>query len=414
MRGIVAAVMVSCGLVACSLVTSLDGLEGSSPGNDGGGTDARVDVVLADGGEAGDGGALCGFPGESCCVAPLAPCEDGLACSGAKKCMVSDAWALGEYTALLEASYAHLLVTAHWDGAAWTQGKSVLVETTGPTSIPIQILASGSEVRAIANAGTIGKMYRWNGVSWAECKTGNACLGPSSTVPLWAMTAVTNAGTPEFWLAGTNVMYRCANGQVNCTSVTNGITGTWGTGNFGGTTVQDLWYSVFDHVLRYDGSTWSSLAAPDARTIGFLGNGDVWAGDKQLRHWNGSAWSSAYLVDGAQVAGIITSIDGASSNDVFGVGSENITPNFSFAAHWNGTAWSKTPLPANLAKVTNVYAPSPIEAFVAGRSGSGSTFAHWDGSKWNAVPSPAITYPGEISPTTVSWVSVTGRARPRR
>ncbi len=406
----------SSAIAACSLITPLDGLDGV-PTTDAG-VEAASDAKPSDANAAdADGGVACGFPGETCCVAPLAPCEQGLVCNGTSKCMVSDAWALGQYSAVLEASVVNVLVTAHWDGAAWTQGKPVLTET-GPPSIPAQILeSSGGELRAIFNTTTIGKMYAYNGVSWQECKTGNACLGPQATAKLWAVAAVSNSGAAEFWVAGTNVMYRCANGQATCTSVTNGISGTWGTGTFAGTTLQDLWYSVFDHVLHYDGTVWSSQPVADARAIGMLGKNDLWAGDKQFRHYDGNAWSSPYLADGSPFTANVTSIDGAGPKYAFAVGSLSNSPNAAYAAHWDGSTWTKTPLPANLTAVSNVYAPSPIEAFVVGRNGVGTNtgvFAQWDGTKWNAVPSPTISYPGETMPGVVNWVSVTGRARPRR
>src|ERR1700690_3885356 len=59
---------------------------------------------------------LCGAPGEDCCTAPLAPCNDGLTCSTAspKKCLVSDAWAVGAYSTLTSTQFVTELVTAHY------------------------------------------------------------------------------------------------------------------------------------------------------------------------------------------------------------------------------------------------------------------------------------------------------------
>lgn len=383
------------------------------------GTDGGADVVTPD--AAPDAGPPpCGAPGESCCVAPLAPCGDGLTCTtNTKKCAVSDAWAIGEYATYApnNGGFVTQIVTAHYDGATWTQGKEVLTDFGFTTYRAQDIYQSGDLVRAlVTKASNIGgKMYGWNSVSWAECKSGGSCIGPTTNADLWAVTSVLNGGNTEFWVAGTNVMYRCPNGNSSCSLVTNGIVGGVGTSTFAGTTAQDLWYGVGDHVLRFNGTAWSSMSVGDAATMGDVAKDDIWIGSKQLRHWDGNAWSNAFLVDGALTPGLIFSISGAASKDVFAVGNDSGVG--SFAAHWDGTGWKKTTLPAGTAGVTDVWAPSPIEAFVVGRkepATNKAVIARWDGTTWTEMPTPSYTYPQEQSAGTLKWVAITGRARPRR
>ena len=95
-RGVVRTILLviaACASSACALLTSLDDLRGG-----GGGGDAS-DGASSENAPANDAALEaevdappppCGAPGETCCKAPLAPCEDGLTCS-ANACMVSDA-----------------------------------------------------------------------------------------------------------------------------------------------------------------------------------------------------------------------------------------------------------------------------------------------------------------------------------
>lgn len=359
----------------------------------------------------------CGAPGEGCCVAPLAPCNDGLTCSTdtAKKCLVSDAWAVGTYSTVTSSQFVTEIVTAHYDGSTWTLGVPVKVDTGLASYEPIDIYQNGTTVLVIANENDIGSEYWWDGVAWQVCQTGNSCVGPNpSSTSLWAITSVTNNGSTEHWVAGTSLMDRCASGASSCQSVTTGITGAWGTGNFAGQTAQDLWYSVFDHVLHYNGTTWSAMTVADARTISDVGINDLWVGDQQLHHYDGTSWSSAYLVDGAKTPGLIFSISGSGTNDVFAAGNTNNAG--SFMAHWNGQGWSMTTLPSGISGVQKVWAPSPIEAFTVGAkspSANSGVIAHWNGTAWTAMPGPTVTYTGETQAGTLTWISVHGRARPR-
>jgi hypothetical protein len=387
-------------------------------GNDSSILDSSADVSADAPAEAEAGPPPCGYPGEDCCAAPLAPCNDGLACSSGnpKKCLVSEAWAVGSYSTQTSTALIQQIVTAHYDGSTWTVGKPVFESSDWANSYyPVDIYEHGTNVRVIANEKDVGYMYWWNGVSWANCGLGQSCVGPTMTTSVWAITSVDNGGSVDYWLAGSSTMYRCASGATSCSSVTNGITGSWGTGAFAGQTGQDLWYSVFDHVLHYDGTQWSATTVADAYTIGGVATNDVWIGQKQLRHWDGTSWSSAYLVEGSQTPGTVLSIGGSGPNDVHAVGNDLSQTSGSFAAHWDGTGWKLETLPS-MSHVQKVWAPSPTEAFVVGGKATASNtgvIAHWDGTSWTEMPSPTVTYTGETTTGGLVWVAVTGQARPR-
>jgi len=410
---------VSMFLVACV------GDDSVTPGQDSGGTDSGAIETGADasGSDASVNDVAvdappppCGAAGESCCKAPIAPCGDGLTCSTdtTPKCMVNDVYALGIYQTVTPGP--NLITTypvAHYDGVAWTLMPPAKSVSSGFTPYdPIELLDVGTAPYVLSNENDVGFEYRWNGVSWQQCKLGNSCVGPTMNTYVWGMTAVSNSGATDIWLAGTNTMFRCANGASSCVSVTNGINGTWGEGTFGGTTSQDIWYSQYDHVLHYDGTQWSSMAVADAFSIAVLAPNDAWVGAKQFRHWDGKTWSSAYLASGQQLPANITHMQGSGSNDVHAVGRDNT--NASFAAHWDGTAWKSTTLPSGMLNARRVYAPSPIEAFTVGGKGSNKgVIAKWNGTAWGEMPSPTVTYSGEMQAGTLTWVAVSGQVPPR-
>jgi hypothetical protein len=374
------------------------GVDGNTPLTDGGG-----------GGDA-DAGPPCGYPGEACCAAPLTPCQSGSTCSTAavKTCLVSDAWAVGVYAIQVNGMGfpQNRTATAHYDGSTWTRMADVPTDWSA-----VSVYQSGpSVVHVISNHNNDlgGKYFYLSGATWKECGVGQTCIGPllsnGKNVDFYGLTQVDG----EFWLGGVNQIYRCASGASSCTSQINGLTGTWASGNFAGTTATDLWYSAIDRAFHYDGVTWTVHPNLKARSIYQVRKGDAWVGDQTLQHWNGTAWSAEYNVDGNPAPGYITSISGSASDDLWAAGDKNGT---SFAAHWNGTAWSLSTLPAAATGVQTIWAPSKSEAFVVG--GNAGIFK-WNGTTWTQMTSPPVT---ATAPDTtlgdVSWVSIHGLARPR-
>lgn len=381
--------------------------------NDGESSDGNTS--LGDGSGGGDGEAAapppCGYPGEACCAAPLKPCETGATCSTAavKTCLVNDAWAVGVYAVQVNGMGfpVNRTATAHYDGSTWTRMPDLPTDWS-----PVAIYQGGvSTVRVISshNNDLGGKYFYWTGFIWKECGVGQTCIGPllsgGKNVDFYGITEVDG----EFWLGGVNQIYRCASGASSCVSVTNGITGTWAYGNFAGTTAMDLWYSSLNRAFHFDGTVWTVHSNLKARSIYQVRKGDAWVGDQTLQHWNGTMWSSEYNIDGNPAPGLISSISGAASDDLWAAGNSN--NDTSFAAHWNGATWSLTSLPPAATYVENIWAPSKVEAFVVGDNAG---IFKWDGTKWTAMTSPPVT---ATAPDTmlgsVRWVSIHGLARPR-
>lgn len=120
---------------------------------------------------------------------------------------------------------------------------------------------------------------------------------------------------------------------------------------------------------------------------------DVWSAGSQIRHWNGSAWSTSYTPPSAQSA--LRSIVEVAPDNVWVVGEQQTSgmPSHPLALHWNGSNWQSVPVPD--------VAPGGKNALVA-ISGTAANdlwavgFAvplqgpmvplmeHWNGSKWSA------------------------------
>jgi hypothetical protein len=417
------AVAATAGFPACvgdSTTTPTDSGTDVTTGNDGSqNVDTGTDAPTTSDANNDAAPPPCGYAGEDCCKAPLAPCGDGLTCSTGSpaKCMVSEAWAVGSYSVVMQGqTYPNtVFVTAHYDGTTWTLGKTIKSIAFDLNSYdPIDIYENTNEVRVITDEANIGHEYWWNGVSWAECTPQNSCDGPTQTTDVWAITSTTNNGSVDYWLAGTGVMYRCPSTST-CAKVT-GVPGNIGQGKFAGETSQNLWYSSVDHVYHFDGTTWTSTSIADAEGLYDVSSTDMWMGYKQLRHWDGNAWNGPYLIGGSQTPGLIWSIGGAATDDVFAVGYDPNTSG-SFAGHWDGTTWKLTTLPTGITGAQKVYAPSRIEAFTVGGatpSDNKGLIAHWNGTAWSAMTPPTVSVTGEKAPGGVAWLAVTGRAQPRR
>jgi len=103
--------------------------------------------------------------------------------------------------------------------------------------------------------------------------------------------------------------------QVDLTAGISGApTGLWGS------SAADLWMAsnTTDSLYHYTGGAWAQNTMLKVPLYSLSGRSasDVWAGgDKVVYHWNGSSWSGAMAVTGAQ--GTIVGIAATAANDVW-------------------------------------------------------------------------------------------------
>jgi hypothetical protein len=401
-------------------VSTGDG-NGSSSG-DGGGSTSSGGPSSSSGGTSSSGGAnedgggdtnvepQCGYPGEDCCASPALACKAGTVCGTSNnKCMISELVAVGEYEEIQAGpSFTAHISSAFYDGKDWTSGPDVFSEAALSSYSATDLIstAPGNHFVTLFKSAT-GKMFNYSSGQWRKCEPGQSCVGPSATPPaLWSVARISN----DNWIGATNAIYRCVAGS-GCSNQNAGLESTtWGTGKLVGTATQDIWYSANTRAFHFNGTTWTIHDNLKARTIFEIGKSDVWVGDTTLQHWNGTAWSTEFAIDGTPAPGIITSISGSSSKDVWAVGyNGSASGHPAFAAHWDGISWTMLGgknLPADAAEAPFVYAPSPLEAYAAMDSG----VYKWNGTQWTKMTFPIIDAGAGEQPR---WKYVTGPAVPR-
>ncbi len=386
--------LVSFGFVVAAACSGGDRSAGGITGNDAGGSSSDA------GGDAGaDPDRPCGYPGEDCCRAPAVPCGIGTVCaSGSGKCMISELVAVGEYFDRQQTSRPSAI--AVYDGNAWTAGPDLVVDSDWWSPTDLVSSAPGNYLVTLVRHGVEGsrdqgRLFNFHAGLWHKCEPGEACVGPEvPSRPFWCVASIAD----EVWIGADNALYRCPPGGSCISGLENAPSSGWAQGKLVGTGPQDIWYATLTNTLHFDGTKWAIHDAMKAVTIFEVREDDVWLPQgTTLRHWDGKSWSTAYAIDGAPATGTIWSISGSSSTDIWAVGSDR------FAAHWDGTSWRYQPLPTATGAF-RVYAPSPIEAYVA----TGTGVYRWDGAQWTKVAMPADDAGGDRS-----WSFITGPAKPR-
>jgi len=161
------------------------------------------------------------------------------------------------------------------------------------------------------------------------------------------------------------------------------------------------------HVLHWDGHEWSDLVLPVGAglmsDLVAFSSDDVWAvGAKtgplvtrgtygwnpehvRLVHWNGTTWTTVAAPAGAQ-RGFLRSVSGTSSVDVWAVGRRDRRGGRAagtLVLHWDGSAWSRIPsAPTGAPWLVTVAAISPTDVWAGGED----LLQHWDGRSWRRTP----------------------------
>ena len=174
-------------------------------------------------------------------------------------------------------------------------------------------------------------------------------------------------------------------------------------------------------LFRWDGRTWSAVAAPGAgipTAIGGSGPDDVWAvGRGVLQHFDGDTWSS---LPPLRLDASLVSVTALSPDDAWVAGNiPDDRPGYDhtmhpFVAHWDGTAWSRVrvPHPTTDARLASISASSPNDVWAVGGAAAtvkrprGTFVLHYDGTDGIACTAPTV------GRTTRSPAS--RRFRPRR
>jgi hypothetical protein len=247
--------------------------------------------------------------------------------------------------------------------------------------------------------------------------------------------------TSDVWAVGQSVLGNTQTGQA--------LAEHWDGTAWSIVPVKHAGDSVMDWDRSEDLTSVDAISADDAWAVGFypanrpVGDVPSTVNDLTLvEHWNGTAWSTVAAPD-ATKSDNLNSVSGDSSDDVWAVGGATYTLAYGAGSsagtlsydaplveHWNGSSWTIVPAPtigldphnpAALAKVasglaggadenpaaadlTSVHAISPDDVWAVGiRSFTEPTQAtytgdqtfteHWDGAKWSVVAAPDVAVP---------------------
>jgi hypothetical protein len=373
----------------------------------------RIDMLDAknSGNDAGEAGpTLCGYAGEPCCKAPLASCGEGNTCKS-ETCTVKSIRAVG-FQREDAPSSPITGVSLFFDGNEWTFDPDLEIPSQR-NNLPIGVWASSGEYRVITNNSDFGKGDLWlrSTNEWLLCSGTSTNCG--RTEPPQLLGSLFGFSATDFWLSGSEAVYSCNGGGI-CAKKATGLPATLGPGNLTGTSSSDLWLSQDSAAYHFDGSMWTKYSGVPARVIWAASPNDVWAGGSTIRHFDGTIWSTPYVLPGLNPGDnvTITSISGSASNNVW-IAGYRTTPTSTGATaltqHWDGMQWLNTPLPDPVdVYLQTIWAPSSREVFAAGRQKLGAQDAihKWDGSVWNSQPIPRRMLPTQFT-------SLTGLARPR-
>jgi len=257
---------------------------------------------------------------------------DGVACATA-----SDCWAVGSYDPD-GLDTARLML--RWNGTAWSLVTTPLPAGATGSSLTDVTCSSATNCWAVGQvtvADTVRRLVlRWNGTAWAVTTT---------SLP---------TGTVESRLAG-----------VTCASSSS----CWAVGAFSVTARQNWWDPPVAEqrmVLRWNGTAWTSVAAPapsgtttsELNDVACSGVSACWAvGDatttgpaqRLAMRWNGTAWSLVSVPNpSGATASRLAGVTCTSASNCWAVGAATISGiERRMVVRWNGTAWTgvTTPLP---------------------------------------------------------------------
>lgn len=317
---------------------------------------------------------------------------DGVTCLSA-----SDCWAVGRADS---GGVGHTLVE-HWDGTSWTAIPSPDVPNTLTNFLSDVSCASANDCWAVGYS--ISKSLRvetliehWDGSSWTIVPSPDA--------------------NPTSW----NTLQ-----GIECTSSSN----CWAVGSDSSGPVTNTL------IERWDGSSWSVVASPNANPltpnilydVSCTAATDCWAvGSYRVdettiatltEHWNGAGWSVVASPNPPGLSeNILSGVTCRTASDCWAVGHsfDGAGVRLNLVQRWNGLAWSNVVAPNAAASVDNylkgVSCTSASECFAVGYANNGvvdqGVILRWNGTLW--LPATAPTVPTEEGSSLAAVVCRSG------
>jgi hypothetical protein len=147
--------------------------------------------------------------------------------------------------------------------------------------------------------------------------------------------------------------------------------------------------------------------ASDLFDVAAISPTDIWTVGSQpgpddvplAMHWDGTRWTAFQPPAPRQhtpgepldYPASLTVVSASGPRDVWAAGDQGAP----YLVHWTGADWSLVPLDAaaDLARIWDIAAVSPTDAWVAVQAGRGPdrpVIEHWDGRRWSVIPTPAV------------------------
>jgi hypothetical protein len=295
-------------------------------------------------------------------------------------------------------------------GAATARAWRSVAAPTPSASGSLTQVATGSKGSAFA-VGTEGTLkpalYRWTGAKWVRT---------ASPVGMFAPTGVAVASPANAWTGGIGLLQSVAlhwNGKrwQKVSYLGPGVPETFAASSDGGAwSISGLARSGGgpSALLRWTGSGWASVSLPTPPSttltaISARSRRDVWVGGTTTNgltvspiflHYNGSGWSTVAAPGGTSwgtpaYQNIVQGVEAVSPTSVWALRAQNSGPVGSALLHWNGRAWRSIPTPL-VAEPLALAGDGHGGVWVApAGTPTRATYFHWDGSRWTTFHGPA-------------------------
>ncbi|MGI8890332.1 MAG: hypothetical protein ACR2G0_06050 [Chthoniobacterales bacterium] len=169
--------------------------------------------------------------------------------------------------------------------------------------------------------------------------------------------------------------------------------------------------------VHWDGTAWTIVPTPlsvgtQIRSVDVIAANDIWAVGSDINgqdfvnsttftmHWDGATWSVVPSPNGPLAYNSLAGVSGASSNDVWAVGTSgtDYLNTEALAVHWDGAAWSvviTAPL-SGITGLTAVTTIAPNKAWAVGSTDGQALIERWNGHSWRVAPLPALQDPSGL------------------
>jgi hypothetical protein len=336
-----------------------------------------------------------------------------------------DAWAVGTYVD--DSTGASDTLILRWTGSKWRRVASPNPSATSnvlygvTATAPYDAWAVGTYVDDSTGASDT-LILRWTGSKWRRVAspnpsaTSNILYGVTATAldDAWAV------GSDE--TDGTNTLTLHWDGRRWSHVASPGENG-YSLASASATSATDAWAVGGDLILRWDGSHWADVAHPigDPARVGatFASLGGVaalsqtraWAvgyrvfchqgrcspSQTQVLRWNGSTWSSVSSPNRPDAGNVLRAVDADSPSDGWAVGGSCgpgilgcLSASRTLTLRWHGGEWRivRSPSPGSHDHLYGVNASSTSDAWAVGsfQNGAGVTKTlalNWDGAHWS-------------------------------